>query len=146
MKYGNKSTLAEIAYDDLKKRYIIPIIADYTVLGFAFICCIWAFIESSYTIGWLFFTLFFSKITSFQYYHLMLYFARKCYNEVFEKPHQPSVNTSQLTDILNSMRDYANKTEAQNLYDLRELGTEYLRAIADRIEDAVHNVNTDNKK
>ena len=142
----NELSLAELEYNAIKKRYIISIIVDYTVMGFAFICCIWAFIESSHTFGWILLALVFSKITSFQYYHQMLYFARLWCYKAFDKPHQSSVNTSQLTDILNSMRDDANKMEAKDLYDLRELGTDYLRAVADRIEDAVYNVNTDNRK
>lgn len=146
MNIDNKLPSAELEYNAIKKRYIISIIVDYTVLGFAFICCIWAFIESSYTLGWIFLTLFFSKITSFQYYYQMLHFARMWCNEVFEKPQQYSVNNSQLSDILDSMRQYADNMEAKNLYDLRELGTDYLRAMADRIEDAVCNVNTDNRK
>ena len=146
MKNSNKNTLAGIELDAIKQRYIIPIIADYAVIGFSFICCIWTFIESSYTFGWIWLTVFLSKITSLQYYYQMLYFARMWCNEAFEKPQQPSVINNQLNDILNDMRDYANKMEAKNLYDLRELGTDYLRAVADRIEDVVCNANTDNGK
>lgn len=147
MKNDNEMSLAELEYNAIKKRYTISIIVDYIVIGIAFICCIWSFIESPRnSFGWLWFTVFLSKINSLQYYYKLLQFARLWCNEVFNKPQQSSVNTSQLTDILNSMRDYANKTEAKNLYDLRELGTDYLRAVADRIEDAVHTVNTNNKK
>ena len=147
MKTGNKSTLAEIEYDALKKRYAISIIVDYIVIGIAFICCIWSFIESPHnSFGWLWLTLFLSKINSLQYYYKLLQFARLWFNGIFEKPPQSSVNTIQLDVILDSMRDYANKMEAKNLYDLRELGTDYLRAVADRIEDAVHNVNRTNRE
>lgn len=146
MKNSNETTLAENEYDALKKRYAISIFADYIVIGIAFICCIRSFIESSYTFGCILLALFLSKINSLQYYYQMLQFARLWYNEAFNKPQQSTVNTIQLTDILDNMRDYANKTEAKNLYDLRELGTDYLRAVADRIEDAVYNVNTDNRK
>lgn len=41
-----------------------------------------------------------------------------------------------VADIVSNMRDYADRTEKQGLYDLRECGTEYLRALADRIEAA----------
>jgi hypothetical protein len=146
MKNGNEMSLAELEYNAIKKRYTISIISEYTMIGIAFICCIWAFIESSYTFGWIWLTLLLSKLSSLQYYYQSMYFARLWCNEVFEKPQQATVNTSQLTDILNSMRDYANKMEAKDLYDLRELGTDYLRAVADRIEDAVCNVNTNNRK
>ena len=145
MNNDNELSLADLEYNAIKKRYIISIIVDYTVMGFAFICCICAFIESSHTFGWIFLTLLFSKIASFQYYYQMLYFARMWCNEAFEKPQQCSVNTSQLSDILDSMRHYADNMEAKDLYDLRELGTDYLRAVADRIEDAVCNVNTNNR-
>lgn len=144
MKNDNETSFAELEYNAIKKRYIISIIVDCIVFGFAFICCILAFIESSYTLGWIFLTLFCSKITSFQYYYQMLYFARIWCNEAFDKPQQYAVNTSQLSDILDSMRHYADNMEAKDLYDLRELGTDYLRAVADRIEDAVCNTNTGN--
>ena len=41
-----------------------------------------------------------------------------------------------VADIVSNMRDYADRTEKQGLYDLRECGTEYLRALADLIEAA----------
>lgn len=146
MKNGNEASFAELEYNAIKKRYNISIIVDYVLTGIAFICCIWAFVESSHTFGWIWLTLFLTKVNSLQYYYQMLYFARLWCNEAFDKPQQSSVNTSQLTDILDSMREYANKMEVKDLYDLRELGTDYLRAVADRIEDAVCNVNTDNRK
>lgn len=146
MKNDNEMSLAELEYNAIKKRYSISIILDYVLSGIAFICCIWAFVESSHTFGWILMTLFLAKVNSLHYYYRSMYFARLWCNEAFNKPQQPSVNTSQLTDILDSMREYANKMEAKDLYDLRELGTDYLRAVADRIEDAVYNVNTDNRK
>ena len=41
-----------------------------------------------------------------------------------------------VADIVSNMREYADRTEKQGLYDLRECGTEYLRALADLIEAA----------
>jgi hypothetical protein len=146
MKNDNETSFAELEYNAIKKRYSISITLDYVMSGIAFICCVWAFVESSHTFGWIWLTLFLTKINSLQYYYQMMYFAHLWCNEAFNKPQQPSVNTSQLTDILDSMREYANKMEAKNLYDLRELGTDYLCAVADRIEDAVYNVNRTNKK
>jgi hypothetical protein len=147
MKNDNEISLAELEYNAIKQRYAISIIADYIVIGIAFICCIWSFIESHHnSFGWLWLTVFLSKINSLQYYYKLLQFAHLWYNEVFNKPQQSTINNSQLTDILSGMRDCANKMEAKNLYDLRELGTDYLRAVADRIEDVVNNVNRTNKK
>ena len=42
-----------------------------------------------------------------------------------------------IADILAEMRDFANRQEKNNCYDLREMGTDSLRAYADRIESEV---------
>ena len=41
-----------------------------------------------------------------------------------------------IADILAEMRDFANRQEKNDCYDLREMGTDSLRAYADRIEVA----------
>ena len=43
-----------------------------------------------------------------------------------------------LSDIMAEMRGYADSMEKHLIYDLRECSTDYLRVLADRIEDAVN--------
>ena len=43
-----------------------------------------------------------------------------------------------VADIMSEMREYADSMEKHLLYDLRECATDYLRVLADRIEDAVN--------
>ena len=46
-----------------------------------------------------------------------------------------------VSDIMSEMRKYADSMEQHDLYDLRECATDYLRVLADRIEDAVNREN-----
>ena len=46
-----------------------------------------------------------------------------------------------VSDIMSEMRKYADSMEQHDLYDLRECSTDYLRVLADRIEDAVNREN-----
>ena len=41
-----------------------------------------------------------------------------------------------VSDIMSEMRGYADSMEKHLIYDLRECATDYLRVLADRIEDA----------
>lgn len=47
-----------------------------------------------------------------------------------------SNNKETIADIVSKMRDFADGQEKNNCYDLREMGTDSLRAYADRIEEA----------
>lgn len=46
-----------------------------------------------------------------------------------------------VADIMSGMRKCADRIEQHLLYDLRECATDYLRVLADRIEDAVNREN-----
>ena len=46
-----------------------------------------------------------------------------------------------IADIMSEMRKCADRMEQHLLYDLRECATDYLRVLADRIEDAVNREN-----
>ena len=46
-----------------------------------------------------------------------------------------------VSDIMSEMREYADSMEKHLIYDLGECSTDYLRVLADRIEDAINREN-----
>ena len=46
-----------------------------------------------------------------------------------------------VSDIMSEMREYADSMEKHLIYDLSECSTDYLRVLADRIEDAINREN-----